>query len=202
MASLQEAALSVLSNSRTTRQTLLFARNFLKHPLQLGSVVPSSRFLVNQLLAPVDWERARVVVEYGPGVGNITREILRRMRRDATMVAIELNSDFVDFLRMEVDDPRLRVVHGSASDALQTLRAMKLPRVDYIISCIPYSTIPDTLRAEIVKQSRELLVEDGAMLMFQFTRVVVPHLKTHFGFVEQGFTPLNILPAHIFHCRV
>ena len=202
MASLQETALSIRSNSRRTRQKLLFARNFLKHPFQLGSVVPSSRFLVNQLLAPVDWQRARVLAEYGPGVGNITREILKRMRPDATLVAIELNSDFVDFLRTEVEDPRLRVVHGSASDALQTLRAMHLPRVDYIVSGIPYSTIPDPLRTEILQQSCELLQEDGAMLIYQFTRAVVPHLKRHFGFIEQGFAPLNILPAHIFHCRV
>ena len=45
----------------------------------LGSVIPSSRFLVNDLMAQVDWDRARVVVEYGPGVGTITQHILKRM---------------------------------------------------------------------------------------------------------------------------
>jgi phospholipid N-methyltransferase len=202
MASLQEEALSFLSNSRTSRQTLLFARNFLKHPFQLGSVVPSSRFLIKRLLSPVDWERARVVVEYGPGIGTITREVLKRMRPDATLVAIELNSDFVEFLRTEFDDPRLRVVHGSAADVMRTLRALNLPAADYIISGIPYSTIPAPIRHEILEQSRELLSHGGAMLVYQFTRVVAPHLKRRFRSVEQGFTPLNILPAHIFHCRV
>jgi len=67
--------------------------------MQLGSLVPSSRFLVNSLLSRVDWERARVIVEYGPGIGNMTQEILKRMRPDAVLVAIEMNPEFVRFMQ-------------------------------------------------------------------------------------------------------
>src|SRR3984885_1986989 len=78
---------------------LLFARNFFRHPRMLGSIVPSSRFLIKQLLEPIDWTQARVIVEYGPGVGSITAEILRRQRPDASLIAIEINPEFVGFLR-------------------------------------------------------------------------------------------------------
>src|SRR5215813_3525555 len=60
-------------------ETLLFAKNFLHHPKMLGSLIPSSRFLIGRLLAKVDWTRAQTVVEYGPGVGTITAHILTRM---------------------------------------------------------------------------------------------------------------------------
>src|SRR5258708_40329751 len=103
------------SSSRALFSLALFARNFFKSPLMLGSVVPSSHFLVNDMMSQVDWERARVLVEYGPGVGTFTREILKRMRRDATLVAIELNDDFVQYLSHNICDPRFRVVHGSAA---------------------------------------------------------------------------------------
>src|SRR5271169_4104642 len=93
----------------------LFARNFCKSPAMLGSVVPSSSFLVNDMMNQVVWARARVLVEYGPGVGTFTREILKRMRCDAVLVAIELNTDFVEYLRDHVRDPRFRVVQGSAA---------------------------------------------------------------------------------------
>src|SRR5687767_10748196 len=73
---------------------LLFARTFFRNPRMLGSIVPSSRFLIRKLLRPIDWSRARVIVEYGPGVGTITREALRRMRPDATLIAIETNDEF------------------------------------------------------------------------------------------------------------
>ena len=85
-------------NGTRSEQLLLFGRNFLKHPRMLGSVIPSSRFLVDRVLGQVDWPRAGTIVEYGPGVGTLTREILRRLGPEATLVAIETNGDFVSYL--------------------------------------------------------------------------------------------------------
>src|SRR5580692_10012768 len=119
------------------KQRLLFALNFFRHPFMLGSIWPSSRYLVDEVLRPVDWERARVIVEYGPGVGTITTEILRRMRPDAHLVAIETNETFVRFLRTSLDDPRLHVVNDSAAEVQAVLRRLGLPLASYIISGIP-----------------------------------------------------------------
>jgi len=179
---------------------LLFFRNFFRHPRMLGSIIPSSRFLIKQLLQPIDWEKARVIVEYGPGVGGITAEILRRMRPDARLIAIEMNPEFVSFLREKIADPRLRIIQGSASDARRVLAELSLERADYIISGIPYSLIPVPLRQEILQQSRQLLHPDGALLVYQFSDAVLPYLKSSFGSVHQNFQLLNILPARIFHC--
>ena len=166
----------------------------------LGSVIPSSRFLVNDLMAQVDWARARVIVEYGPGVGTITQQILRRMRQDALLVAIELNQDFVEFLRREVNDPRLVVLRGSASDARKLLASVGLSQADYVISGIPYSTLTDRARSEICAETRELVEPTGTHLVYQFTTAVLPYLKSNFSLVQQDFQPWNILPARIFHC--
>jgi phospholipid N-methyltransferase len=178
----------------------LFARNFFRFPAMLGSVIPSSRFLVNDVLSQVDWERARVIVEFGPGVGTMTQEILERMRPDATLVAIELNREFVDFLQEQVDDPRLRVVHSSAGKVRAVLQQLNLTRANYIISGIPYTNMPEPVRREILHESREVLAPEGALLIYQFTRTVLPYLESSFGSVRQGFQLLNIFPARIFHC--
>ena len=82
------STLSPLSPLKPLSETLLFASNFLRHPNMLGSIIPSSRFLVDQVLEPIEWGHARVIVEYGPGVGTLTGEILRRMRGDAHLVAV------------------------------------------------------------------------------------------------------------------
>ncbi len=87
----------------------------------LGSLIPSSRFLVNDVLNQVDWNKARVIVEYGPGVGTMTQEILKRMRPDAVLLALELNEEFVNFLHEEIVDPRFHAVHASASDVRKVL---------------------------------------------------------------------------------
>lgn len=183
-----------------TSAVALFARNFFKYPSMLGSVVPSSPFLVKDLMAQVDWDRARVLVEFGPGVGTITREVLKRMRPDAVLLVIELNEDFVQYLGTTIRDPRLRVVHGSAAHVRRILAEQGLAPADYIISSIPYSLLPETLRQEIVAESRHALKAHGSLLVFQYNRTLLPYLKSSFGTVKLNFQLFNILPALIFHC--
>jgi phospholipid N-methyltransferase len=178
----------------------LFARNFFKYPTMLGSLIPSSRYLVNDILSQVDWARARVIVEYGPGVGTITQEILRRMRPDAVLVAIELNLEFFEFLRQEISDPRLRLVRASANDAPRVLGELGLQKADYVISGIPYSVMPKRLRGEICQRTSTIVHPNGAHLVYQFTTAVLPHLQRSFRSVERDFQPFNILPAHLYYC--
>lgn len=179
---------------------LLFASNFVRHPRMLGSIIPSSRFLIKQVLEPIAWDRARVIVEYGPGVGNITAEILRHMRPDSHVVAIETNRDFVQYLQSALPDPRLHVVQGSAADVDTILQGLGLGAATYIISGIPFSTMPDTLRTAIVRKSRAVLEPGGAFLVYQFSSRVLPDLQRSFEVVKRGFQPFNVLPAHLFVC--
>lgn len=191
----------MLNKPRTrTGERLLFARTFFRHPIMLGSVIPSSRFLIREVLEPIDWGRAHVLVEYGPGVGSITGEILRRMRPDASLIAIETNAEFVRFLRAFFPDPRLRVVEGSAADVGAILRDCGHAKATYIISGIPFSTLPAQQREHILWESRAALEPGGAFLVYQFSSRVLADLKRIFGDVERGFEPLNVLPAHLFFC--
>jgi phospholipid N-methyltransferase len=181
-------------------QRLLFARAFLKHPRMLGSVIPSSRFLIREVLDRVDWARARVIVEYGPGVGTITGEILDRMREDGMLIAIETNPEFVRYLREAFRDHRLHVVQGSAADVRSILREHGAEKASYIISGIPFSTLPRAQREHILLESRAALEPNGAFLVYQFSSRVLSDLRRIFGNVERGFELLNILPAHLFFC--
>ncbi|HKU25026.1 MAG TPA: rRNA adenine N-6-methyltransferase family protein [Candidatus Sulfotelmatobacter sp.] len=178
----------------------LFARNFFRYPLMLGSIIPSSRFLVKDLLSEIDWNTAQVLVEFGPGVGTITREVLKRMRPDATLVAIELNEEFVNYLSATIPDKRLRVVHGSAARVRQILAQQGLAPADCIISGLPYTWLPEDVRKEIISESRHALKEEGTLVAFHFTPMLRPYLRDSFGSVKSGFQFLNILPATIFHC--
>ena len=180
---------------------LLFARNFFRHPRMLGSIVPSSRFLIKQLLEPINWGRARVIVEYGPGVGTITAEVLRQLRADATLIAIEMNPDFVRYLSSSLNDRRLRVVEGSAEQVDEILRRFGFTRADYIISGIPFSTIPAPVREQILRKTCDVLEPGGAFLVYQFSTRVLQDLKRVFGYVGRRFQPLNVLPAHLFICQ-
>ena len=179
----------------------LFALNFFRHPRMLGSIVPSSRFLIRQLLEPVDWAQARVIVEYGPGVGVITTEVLRRMGPDAMLIAIETNPDFVSYLRESIKDERLHVVEGSAESVDEILRRYGQSNASYIISGIPFSTIPAPVRERILLKTCEVLKPGGSFLVYQFSSRVLQDLQRIFRYVRRKFEPLNVLPAHLFFCQ-
>ena len=167
----------------------------------LGSIVPSSRFLIGEVLGRIDWKRVQCIVEYGPGVGTFTAEILRRMPAGGRLIAIEMNPEFAAFLKRELTDPRLTVVEGSAADVRSILRGLGCERADYIISGIPFSTMPRELREAVLRASRDALAPDGAFLVYQFSSRVRRDLERVFGSVSRRFEPLNILPAQLFVCE-
>lgn len=192
-----------MSESAPTRasQLLLFARNFLKHPRMLGSLIPSSRFLIEEVLQAVDWANARVIVEYGPGVGTFTAELLRRMRPDASLIAIETNTDFVRYLKSSLHDPRLQVVQESALRTDKVLRDLGYVKADYVISGVPLGSMPPELRRGILNTTHSVLDPRGRFLVYQFTTRVLPDLQRIFRLVDRRFEPLNILPAQVFFCQ-
>jgi phospholipid N-methyltransferase len=148
----------------------------------------------------LDWDRARVLVEFGPGVGTITRQILERMRPDATLVAIELNDDFARLLKANIDDPRLRVVHRTAAEVNAILRELGQPKADYLIAGIPFSILSDEDRESVLRAAYDALRDDGVMLVYQFSARVRADLEKIFRVVHQTFEARNILPARVFHC--
>src|ERR1700740_588078 len=103
----------------------LFFKRFLKRPFQIASIVPSSKALVERVADKIDFDKARVIAEYGPGEGVHTREIARRMRPDAQLLIFELDAAFSrDLKRQFADDPRVHVYNRDAAalpDELQQL---------------------------------------------------------------------------------
>ncbi|MFC3711499.1 class I SAM-dependent methyltransferase [Sphingoaurantiacus capsulatus] len=179
-------------------QLMLFAKNFVKHPKMLGSVIPSSRFLIDKLLAPVDWANARLFVEYGPGIGNISAEVLRRMHPDAKLVLFELNDDFTEFLKTAFRDPRLIVLHRSAADVGRVLAEAGLGKADYIISGIPFSTMPEGVRNDIADATHAALAPGGQFLVYQFSPKVLEVLEPRFARIDRDFEAINVPPAQLY----
>lgn len=183
----------------TDGQALVFARNFFKNPRMLGSLIPSSRFLIKQLLRDVKWNDVKVIVEYGPGVGTISGEILERMRPDAKLIVFEINDDFVNVMRNRFNDPRLHVLHRSAADVTVALRELGAENADCAVAGIPFSIMKEEDRQAVIRNTHAALRPGGSFLVYQFSSRVKADLEKIFGPVHQGFEPLNILPARLFH---
>src|SRR4029079_19018086 len=84
----------------------VFFEGFLRNPVMVGSIVPSSRRTITKVLDPVDWNECRLFVEYGPGVGTFCRPVLDQLRRDGALVVIDTNPLFIDYLKRTIRDSR------------------------------------------------------------------------------------------------
>lgn len=175
-----------------------FLRGFLKHPVMVGSIIPSSRILIERMLKPVDWEKTKLFVEYGPGVGTFTRPVLDKMGEDATLIAIDTNADFIKFLSKSIDDPRLVAVTGSAADVEKIIRKHGFASADYVLSGIPFSTLPPGIGEDIAKATSEVIRPGGAFLVYQFSPKVLAFIEPWFDRVDRGFEWINVPPARLF----
>ena len=187
-------------NRGKLRFRFLFTRSFLRHPLRTGSLIPSSRFLVRRMLSQLDWQQARVIVELGPGTGCFTREILRRMRPEAVLIAIEMNHTFGRVLRGAIKDRRLIIVHGSALHLDTILSRLGFPRADCIVSGLPFANMTEQKRQSILRKCHDVLPRHGQLILFQYRLLLLPLLVKIFGSVERHYEPFNLPPAHVFSC--
>jgi phosphatidylethanolamine/phosphatidyl-N-methylethanolamine N-methyltransferase len=179
---------------------LLFFRNFLTNPSKIGSLMPSGRHLVGDLLDGVDFKTAKVVVEYGPGTGVFTDEIMRRLAPDAHLLCIELMDDFYQTLRDRYDDPRLILIHGSAADVERHLQEHGLGTPDAIVSGLPFTSLPEDLRHDILRATVKVIKPEGRLVLYQYTLFISGHMKRYFSSISTRWTPLNFPPAFSFYC--
>ena len=175
-----------------------FLRGFLKNPVMVGSVIPSSKVLIDRMLAPVRWDEVRLFVEYGPGVGTFTRPVLDRLPEGAKLIAIDTNDDFTDYLRKSIDDERLIAVTGSAADVQSIIEAQGFERADYILSGLPFSTLPPGVGEAIGEATAQAIRPGGAFLVYQFSPKVRDFIAPHFERIERGFEWINVPPATMF----
>ena len=150
------------------------------------------------MLRPVDWENTRVFVEYGPGVGTFCSHILEKLPADATYIAIDLNSDFVEYLAETIIDNRFRAVLGSAADVEQIVYDSGFDHADYVLSGLPFSTLPSGVGPEIAAATGRVLRPGGAFLVYQFRARVKDFLLPHFKKIDSGFEGWNIPPCFLF----
>ena len=175
-----------------------FLKGFLRNPKEVGSVVPSSRFLTRRVLECGAVDKARMIVELGPGTGVFTGEILKRMRPNAKLVAVEINPRFVSMLRSNYPDPRLSVYEGSASDLEQALIEVGTSQADLVVSGIPFSTLAHATRRATLVAARRVLGPGGYFVAYQVRSHVRRFAEPVFGPGETHREFLNLPPMRIY----
>lgn len=176
----------------------VFFEGFLLHPVMVGSIIPSSRFTIAKMLAPVCWDECKLFIEYGPGVGTFCRPVLDRLRRDGQLIVIDTNPLYIDYLRATIHDSRFIAVLGSATDVEDIVAAHGHDHADYVLSGLPFTTLPDGVGPAIAAATHHVLRPGGAFLVYQFTSRARDFMAQHFTRIDRDFEWRNILPSHLF----
>lgn len=183
--------------NRDIQERIRFFRSFLANPRAVGAILPTSRRAVRDMLDMANLEQAQVVVELGAGTGVYTEEVLKRLRPDARFLAVEIDPDLVSVLSGRFDDPRLRIIQGSAESVEEHLEGEK---VDVIVSGIPFTSLPVPVKKNIFKEITRILAPEGVLVAIQYSTMVQRDLDRYFASVRRRFSPLNVPPAFLFAC--
>ena len=146
-----------------------FLKQFFKDRKVVGAVSPSTKFLGEKMLASIDFDKARNMVELGPGTGVCTDSIIQRMHRDAKLLVLELNDDFFHKLSERIDDPRVQVIHDSAENISKYLPEAQQENQDAVISSLPLMVFSAPLRKAVVDASYKSLKPTGKYVQFQYS---------------------------------
>lgn len=176
----------------------VFLEGFIRHPVMVGSIVPSSRFTIRRMLAPVDWKTCKLFVEYGPGVGTFCRPVLDRLGRDGSLIVIDTNPDFIEYLRRTITDSRFTAVLGSAADVESIVREHGHEKADYVLSGLPFSTLPDGVGPAIAAATHRVIRKGGAFLVYQFTPRARDFMARHFRRIDSAMEMINVPPCFLY----
>jgi phosphatidylethanolamine/phosphatidyl-N-methylethanolamine N-methyltransferase len=176
---------------------LAFLQGFLERPKEVGSIIPSSRFLERRIVRAAGVKAAKVLVELGPGTGGTTRALLSAMDPEARLLAMEVNPRFVGLLR-RIDDPRLVVHLGDAAEIGVALDQYELSAPDVILSGIPFSTMAREAARDILRSVHDSLHPGGLFIAYQVRDRIESLAREVFGRARVQTEIWNVPPMRVY----
>jgi len=182
------------------KQITLLTEAF-KNLKTVGTITFSSKFLVKNIIAPIDFNKARCIVELGAGDGCITKALLEKMRPDATLISFEINDKFCELIKREVTDNRLHLVCDSAEKIGEYLKQYGFEKADFIVSSVPLVVLPKEIARNIEKEVTKTLKSGGIFVHLSYSPLQFKKFEKMFSSVKLHFTLLNMPPAFVYICR-
>jgi phosphatidylethanolamine/phosphatidyl-N-methylethanolamine N-methyltransferase len=178
-----------------------FFRGWLKRPLQMGAVSPSSRALGRRMAEYLPLEAIldsdMAVLELGPGTGAVTECLLGRGLPEERLVLVEYSADFCELLRARFR--KARVVEGDAyAPGPKVEAALAGRRVGAVVSSLPLFTKPDAMRESVVAAALDRLPAGHPFIQFSYALTLPVKPDRVAARVEtSSWVKLNLPPARV-----
>ncbi|WP_054024720.1 class I SAM-dependent methyltransferase [Bacillus sp. FJAT-28004] len=183
---------------KSIQEKFLFLYKFLYKPGQIGSVMPSSKFLAQKMVERVPWHEVYAVAELGAGTGAITKYIQEAVHSQTKVFLFEKDPYMLKTL--EKNYPNF-VCYENSTNLQAVLNQEGIEQLDCVISGLPFFNFNQTLRDMLMEQIVKSLKDQGLFIAFQYSQQMKKQLSTHFHIEEIKFVPLNVPPAFVYICR-
>ena len=180
---------------------------FVKNPKRTGAVATSSRGLARMICSRIGIDSASVIVEYGPGTGVFTEEILRMKRPEACFFAIEHSPALAANFRRKFPDTRL--FEDSAENVASMLDEVGRAHIDCVVCGLPWAAFDEPLQDSLLDATLSSLRPGGKFATFAYLQgLLLPagkrfkkKLAHSFSTVDKSPTVWrNIPPAFVYRC--
>lgn len=181
-----------------SKQKKSFFKTYLEQKRQVGSWVASWPLLVNNMCRKIDFDTAKVIIEYGPGNGVFTKKLLKKANSKTKLFVFELNEDFYNVLKDKFNDPRIILLNQGAETLPEVLKAHNITEVDAILSSLPLAMIPNELKNKILDNSYAYLKKNGVFLQYQYSLNARHDIKKRYGELKVNLIAFNVPPAFVY----
>lgn len=165
----------------------------IKNLKQVGSIVPSSSFLVKKIIKDIDFDKRLNILELGAGNGVITKEILGRMSPDSMLYSYENNATLIDMLE-HIHDERL-IVKG---ESVANLKMLDDDYFDVVVSSLPLANLDNEFKNAIYTDIKSKIKDSGIFIQYQYLLLDYKKIEKSFSNCRLDFCLLNFPPAFIY----
>ncbi|MEK3808461.1 class I SAM-dependent methyltransferase [Metabacillus sp. SLBN-84] len=181
--------------------SLAFLLEYINKPRSTGALLPSSPKLAEHMTAAIDFQTAEYIIEYGPGTGVFTEKLIHKRRNGTRILLIEQNEVFCRLLKDKYGDVKdLVIVNGSAENTSYYMKKYGFKRADYILSGLPFASIPSDAADLILSETASILGAEGEFITFQYTLFKKALFKRYFSAIRVSREYQNLPPAYVLAC--
>lgn len=148
------------------KENLEFLQAFLKNPLKVGAIAPSSPELAAEMLHGIEPDDHNIVLELGVGTGAITKFLRQAIPSRSSYLGIELDGGLVETLSRKYPD--MNIVCGNAADAYRIHQESGLGKVRYVVCCLPFVSLPREVSESVIAEIQKFMDEGCELRIFQY----------------------------------
>jgi len=184
-------------------ENIEFLQAFLKNPLKVGSIAPSSPELAQKMVADIRPTDESVVLELGVGTGAITKVLQDIVTTRESYLGIEIDKTLVKSLKENF--PALKIVRGNACDTFSIYQRTGFGKVGYIICCLPFVSLPNDVGEKILGEIDKFMEQGCVFRTFQYAHgyyfpsaiKLREHMRDRYGKAKRSqLVVKNVPPAY------